>query len=181
MQTTPPLRATRFAQLSPGDLFILQSCEASCVALVVEDDTQSEPQRLALPIGPTLPRYLTYPIPMPDLGVTVTSFGPDFCLQWPTEPDAWSEEEPPIAVTAMALADHGPFLRCNFSNLPNHFQACFVDLTTGKICSEGKGASGRYIRPPGTRAYATRWAFLTLERRPRTILSYPFGTERNVS
>jgi len=175
MQTTPPLRAARFAQLTPGDLFICESRDTRWIALVAEDNTQSEPQRLVLPIGPTLPQYMTYPTLMQDFGFTATSYGHDFCLQWPIEPCAWSEEEPPVAVTAMALTENAAFLRCNFSPQPNHFQACFVDLATGKICSDGKGASGRYIRPPGTRAFASRWALLTLEKPPRTILSYPFA------
>jgi hypothetical protein len=113
---------------------------------------------------------------MQDFGVTVTSFGTDFCLQWPTEPDAWSEEEPPVDVTALALAENAAFLRCNFSPVPNHFQACFVDLATGRVCSDGKGASARYIRPPGSRVFATRWALLTSEKPQRVILSYPFAT-----
>jgi hypothetical protein len=120
---------------------------------------------------------MTHPTLMQDFGFTATSYGQDFCLRWPTEPEAWSEEEPPGAVTAMALADEAAFLRCNFSPRPNHFQACFVNLQTGRICSDGKETSGRYIRPPGTRAFATRWTLLTLEKPARTILSYPFGAE----
>ena len=176
METNPKLRAARVAQLAAGELFIFQSRSVRCVALVVEDDTQSEPQKLVLPIGPTLPQHMTCPTLVQDFGLTVTSFGAGYCLQWPIEPDAWTDDEPPVALTTIALADDGPFLRCNYSPVPNHYQACFVDLATGKICSEGKGASGRYIRPPGIYAFATSWALLTLETPPRTILRLPFDS-----
>jgi hypothetical protein len=56
MLTTPPLRATRFAQLKPGELFICHGGGQRWIGLVAEDQTRNEPEKLVLPIGPACRR-----------------------------------------------------------------------------------------------------------------------------
>jgi len=169
----PSLRVTRFAQLEPGDLFILRRREERYVGLTVHDATE-EGQKLLLPIGPTLPNFMTYPTLISDPGATVISFGKDYTARLPIGPGAWEDDEPPAAVTAIAVAEDGVFLRCNFSNHPHHFQACYVDLKDGEICATGRGRGAVYARPNGIRAFATHWDFITIEEPARSILTYPF-------
>jgi hypothetical protein len=174
MQSNPPLRVTRFAQLSPGDLFILRRRDERYVGLVVHDSTE-DGQTLLLPIGPTLPSFMTWPTLTEDHpGATVISFGADYAARLPVDPAGWEDEEPPAAVTALVVAEGATFLRCNFSPRPGQFQACYVNLADGEICTSGGGRGGFYVRPSGIRAYATRWELSTTERPARTILSYPF-------
>ena len=168
MQATPKLQATRFAQLKAGELFIYEMGRTRHVALAVRNSAQDE--MLVLPLGPTLPAFMTYPTLFNDPGMTVVSFGKDFALRWPVAPDAWTSEAPTPEVTAMALNKDGAFLRCNFSPRPADFQACFIDLATGQVVVNQPGHAARFVKPPGILAYATSWSFTTFEDPRRVIL-----------
>jgi hypothetical protein len=57
MEITPKLTVTRFAQLDPGDLFIVPNGDEALVAIVAEDPTQNG-EKLMLTLGPNIPsRY----------------------------------------------------------------------------------------------------------------------------
>lgn len=60
-------------------------------------------------------------------------------------------------------------MRANYSPVGNAFQACYVDIRSGSVLSNGR----QYITPSGSRAYAIDWAFLTTGKDPRVIISYP--------
>ena len=180
MQTTPTIRVTRFAQLEPGDLFILRRQHERYVGLMVRDSAENG-QTFLLPIGPSLPRFMTYPSLTVDPGTTVISFGKDYILSLPTDPAAWEDEPPPASVTAIAVTDAGVFLRCNFLPHRDQFRACYVDLTDGEICIRGTGTSAAYAEPLGIRAYATRWELLTTTTPPRSILNYPFNASEGAT
>lgn len=173
MKATPPLRVARLAQLSAGDLFMMPVQDGGHVGLVVHE--RADNQTLMLPIGPTLPRSLTYPTLVNPGGATVISFDKDFVVQLPADVSAWQVDEPPPEVTALAVTDAGTFLRCNFSPRERHFQACYVGLADGEICVAGTGPSAAFVPPKGIKAYAVRWSVLTTEDPPRTILAYPFA------
>jgi hypothetical protein len=168
MQPTPKLRVARFAELKPGELFVYEARRVSHVALAVRNSAQDE--MLILPLGPTLPEYMTYPTLFNDPGTTVVSFGKDFALRLPVAPDAWSSEAPSPEVNAVALNKDGAFLRCNFSTHPRDFQPCYVDLTTGDVVVNQPGHAARFVKPPGILAYATSWSLTTLEDPARVIL-----------
>jgi hypothetical protein len=177
VRTSPKLRASRFAQIKPGELFILVRRSQRYVGLKAHDCTCAagdEGEHLLLPIGPSLPDGMTFPTLINDPAATVVSFGQDYIVRLPTGPGDWFDDEPPEAVFALALTEDSIFLRCNFSPVPGHFRACYVNLSDGEICGVGSGSNAHYIAPPGIKAYATRWELETDENPRRTVLSYPF-------
>ena len=171
MKTAPALRTARFAQLKPGDLFLWPGI---CVALKVYDPHADE--HVILPIGPSMPNdEMTYPTLIRDPGLTVASFGRDYCVRLPPDASGWESSEPAPELTSLAVSDSGGvFIRCNHDTRPRQFRPCYVDLSSGEICMVGTGRSGSFARPAGTLAYATQWELLTCEDPPRTILSLPF-------
>jgi hypothetical protein len=52
MKVSPSVVVTRFAQLAPGDLFMVPSAEEACVAMKVRDP---DGDSLMLPLGPAFP------------------------------------------------------------------------------------------------------------------------------
>jgi hypothetical protein len=73
MEITPTLRASRFSQLKPGELFIFANKSASAVGLATADPTR-DGDMVMIPLGPGLPREMVARI-LDSQQMDVLSFG----------------------------------------------------------------------------------------------------------
>jgi hypothetical protein len=178
VKITPSLKVRRSAKLNAGDLFLFGGPGARWVGIAVHDGI--EDNGLLLPIGPTLPGPMKFPTLLDDRGATVISFGSDYVVQLPTDPSAWSVEDPPVETSSLAITEESVFLRCNYAREPDQFSPCFVDLANGEICISGKGRGAAFTRPGGISAFTTQWSFLTAEDSPRKIIGHPFSAPKDV-
>lgn len=166
-QSSPDLEVTRFAQLKAGSLFFYEPSHGGSVGIVVADPLRREDGNFVLPLGPHLPDRMRWPVLQEPRGLTVISFGSKFAFRLPVEPSSWTTSEPAPAVQTLVLAGSDIFLRASYSYDPEIFLACYVNAATGAICA----AHGNYARPSGITAYALSWQLITLEPKPRVILS----------
>jgi hypothetical protein len=172
VEITPSLTIARFEQLSPGDLFIFSQDKAFYIALAVEDPLAEE--KIAFPLGPALPRGMKYPGLMgPRLDTPTVSFGKDYLFQLPADTRGWTTEPPAPNNYCLVLAGNELYVRADTA-MPNRpgFHACYFDLKTGRILSEGQGATGRFTEPRGALTFLVQWAFLTIEKEPRQIVAF---------
>jgi hypothetical protein len=168
METTPKVRIDRFAQLSPGDLFIFAHENGMCVAIKVVDPANDD-DMLVIPLGSTFPTNITCPTLMSEQTMTVIAFEKDYALRLPSQANGWCVDAPPPDKHCFAVTERGIYLRTNFAPTGNPFQACYVDIKSGAVLSNGR----QYILPIKPLVYAIEWGFFTNEKDPRVILSYP--------
>jgi hypothetical protein len=109
MLITPPLTITRFAQLTPGELFLSPFRETSFVALTVVDP---DGDMLMVPLGPHFPDGLDRPSLVSSPGANVISFGKEYALRLPTRPDGWRLMQPDPATHCIAVTEEGAFVVC---------------------------------------------------------------------
>lgn len=78
---TPNLRATRFSQLKPGELFLFPDDSVYAVALAAADPVEGE--MVMIPLGPAREKAgrLANPVQM-----SVLSLGNDYELRLPAQP-----------------------------------------------------------------------------------------------
>src|ERR1700736_1566371 len=88
MEITPALKATRFSQLKPGELFMFANKSSSAVALVAADPTR-DGDMIMIPLGPELPRENIARI-FDSRQMDVLSFGTDYDVRLPADPRGWS-------------------------------------------------------------------------------------------
>ena len=178
MEITPTLRATRFAQLKAGELFIFSNNSASAVALAVADPAQDGDMGM-IPLGPALAPEMAARIVGAPGHMAVVSFGGEYIVQLPSHAGGWSAEVPPPQKPCFVLSSQGLdpspqkiYLRTNFAPPGGGFRPCYVDIKDGRILASGS----QYVMPPGISGYAIEWALLTKEVEPRVIVS--FGPEK---
>lgn len=170
MVDTPYVHVSRFAQLNAGDLFLLLDGDCRCVALCV--DNPSDNDKLMVPIGPNLPSHIKGPSLLEGSRATVISFGKNFSVRLPVEPDSWMDSEPSNNAPTLAVTDEGGiYLRAQFAGFGSQPVYCFVNIADGAICSNGNS----YTSPKGIKAYAIAWEFITTEATPRVIVKAPFN------
>lgn len=168
MKVQPVLKVDRFAQLAPGDLFIFNHNNGSCMALKVADPA-NDGDKLILPLGPTFPAGISGPTLMSPQDMTVVSFGKDYTLKLPTEATGWVVSEPAPNLHCFVVNERGVYARANFAPPGKSFRWCFVEIGSGSILSK----ESSYIVPASPRAYAIEWALVTDEAEPRAIVSCP--------
>jgi hypothetical protein len=172
MEMTPALRATRFSQLKPGELFIFPHDSSSVVALAAADPSR-DGDLCAIPLGPALPPELIARIANLAGHTGVVSYGPEFVVQLPSRPDGWPVQVPPPDKACFVLSEQGLYLRANFYPEPPGFQACFVDMKDGKILTSSEMIRPEFLTPRNICGFAAEWALLTREAEARVILSCP--------
>jgi hypothetical protein len=172
MEITPALRATRFSQLKPGELFIFPNDSSSVVALVAADPSR-DGDLCAIPLGPALPPELIGRIANLPGHTGVLSYGTEFIVQLPSHADGWPLQVPPPDKACFVLSEQGLYLRANFYPEPPGFQACFVDMKDGKILTPSERIRAEFLTPRNICGFAAEWALLTRESKARVILSYP--------
>jgi hypothetical protein len=174
MEITPAFKATRFAQLKQGELFIFSSESVSAVGLAAKDPAR-DGDMVMIPLGPALAPEMVARI-VDGQHTAVVSFGAEYIVQLPSHAGGWSAEGPPPEKPCFVLSSQGSdpsqqklYLRANFAPPGVGFKPCYVDMKDGRILAPG----GQYVAPPGISGYAIEWALLTKETEPRVILSYP--------
>jgi hypothetical protein len=174
MDITPKLRATRFAQLDPGDLFISYDDTGSYVAIAVTDPT-NDGDKLALLLGPTCPQYLQFPaLTSLRFNAPAISFGKDYLLRLPSSTTGWLAAEPSADRHCLVLTDDDElYIRSSYTTYDRRMLTCYIGLHNGLILTASSAFQSQYSRPRGICAYAVEWIFSTNEKEPRTILSLP--------
>jgi hypothetical protein len=173
MEITPSLKVTRFAQLEPGDLFIVPNGDEALVAMVAEDPTQNGEQ-LMLTLGPTFPAGTTGPSIMRCADMTVLSLAKAYELRLPCQPGGWLPSEPAPDKNCILVTEHGAYWRANFDSArTGGFKPCYADIVTGLVHTTGRGPFQQFAMPGGQAAFAVAWEIATIEKEPRVILAYP--------
>jgi len=176
--TPASLKVARLATLESGELFLFahhsSTGDTSCVGLVA-DYRDADPQKLFLLLGPQFPGHITGPHLITSIPATTISFGKNFAIRLPVDPDSWTETEPSHDCNCLLMTDGGVYFRANGNPIPGQgFTSCFVNADGGIVEVIPSLPPGRYARPPGTPAYAVKWEIVTTEPEPRTILRYPY-------
>lgn len=166
MQLVPSLAVCRFAQLSPGDLFLFEHSDGKCVGFAVEYKDQWETKRLVLPLGPIFPKYLNGR-QLFDGRYTVVSFGTNFCLRLPSSSEKWSYRDPEQGDNWIAVAGDKAYFIGNCYSGPGYLE-CFFDISTGSALVNA--SSGGPSRPSGIPAFAMSWELVTTDDDPKIIL-----------
>lgn len=173
MEIAPKLTATRFAPLDPGDLFICHDGTGSYVAITVTDPT-SDGDKLALLLCPPSAQGIGLPtltgLPPDTLAI---SFGKNYLLRLPCDTTGWLTAEPSRDRHCLVLQDEKLYIRGFFPKYGVGLLPCYVGIKDGLILTAGSGPRSEFTRPRGNCAYATEWVFLTMEKEPRVILSFP--------
>jgi hypothetical protein len=146
MQVTPTLKIERFAQLSPGDLFVCVDATQSYLAMKAIDRGRGD--NLILALGPDFPHGIKGPHLLQEIGVTTASFGKEFVLRLPVTPDGWTETPPPAHAPCLLISSEKVFFRANFGSPPDEFKPCFVNAATGEVI---------FSALPQIAAYAVHW------------------------
>jgi hypothetical protein len=174
MEFTPNARSSRFAQLDPGDLFIVRDDTGSYVALAVKDPNSvknpNATDKMVLLLGPASPTVPHVPAltNLPQQ-TPVVSFGKDYKVRLPCNATAWLSTEPPVEDQCVVLADDKLCIRARFGN-GVRLSRCYVSVEDGILLLDG---AGRFAGPGVDCAYTLDWAFLTNERHAREIISSP--------
>jgi hypothetical protein len=173
MNIVPSLIVTRFAQLEPGDLFILPCSEGACVAMKVIDPT-GDGEMLMVLLGPVFPDGLTHPSLVSAPSATVISFGKEYTLRLPSHAEGWRASPPAPETHCIVVTERGAYVRANFVAAQGLFQPCYLDMGTGIVVTTGTGRLQNFSPPPGHLSFASEWEILTTEKEPRSILTYPW-------
>jgi hypothetical protein len=174
MAAMPKLRVERVAQLEPGELFLVEIDHTKCFGFMC-DYSDPDQTKLALPLGPKFPRSVPGPR-LTNLNATGVSFGKDFTVCLPVDPEHWSADEPPNDCQCLVVVGTDVYFRADGSTVHRPvYTACYVNIATGVVEVMPGNPPGRYARPSGTSAYATVWEIVTTEPEPRPILRYSYA------
>jgi hypothetical protein len=162
MKIVPELIATRFEQLTPGDLFIFLIREEFYIALAAREKSEGG-RNLVLILGPKFPEGTRGPTLFPWAAAAVVSFGKEYQLRLPTDPHCWSPVPPNPEQHCVLLVDNTPYFRADFVHYPGRFHTCYVRASDGMV---------EYEIPRGIVAFALEWEISTIgsDSNPRSIL-----------
>jgi len=124
----PKLTVTRFAQLSPGDLFIYNEGAGGCAAIKTAHP-QDRDQPMAFSLGPTFSDKSNEPKIIGDPGGAVVSFGNDYVIRLPISPLEWGPSDKAPGDTYMVTNGDNVFFRFLSGR-----SEIFIDIAAGKIC-----------------------------------------------
>jgi len=177
MEITPKLTVTRFAQLDPGDLFIVPNGDEGFVAIVAEDPTQNG-EKLMLTLGPTFPAGTSGPRLVHCAGMTVPSLAKAYVLRLPCQPGGWQANEPAPDKSCILVTERSAYWRANFDSARiGAFRACYIDIATGLVQTTGRAPFQQFAMPGGPAAFAVAWEIATTEKEPRVLLAYPVPSD----
>lgn len=148
MDVVPAIHIDRFEKLKPGDLFIYTDRNVRCAALKGVAPTAGD-EAISLLLGPEIPEGMG---PGPWVtGIrpgTVISFGANYLLRLPTDPEGWMSAFPPDAVPCVLIADGLVHFRGSFGRMPGESRPCWLEAVTGTL---------QYDHPRGLSVYAVKW------------------------
>jgi len=150
VEIQPKVKAVRFAQLEPGDLFLIKEDSALTFALKVIDAKNSG-DKFALPLGPSFSQELHQPRLYLEPAATTISFGKDFIFQFSYKSDAWLVEEPVNQFYCAALLEDHVYLRANGHPYPGRYVECWIKLYSGMLY---------WGHLQGITAYSIKWEIL---------------------
>jgi hypothetical protein len=162
MEIIPPVRAVRYEQLEPGELFLF--VEHGTYALKARQKSPDVRNEMVL-LGPNFmdgggPYLLGWQ------AITVLSFGKDLTILLSDNPSAWSGSPMNRSQVWLAVGEEKKFICANGGSSPTHYVPCLVDIETGEILE--RQSSGHVL-------YTNVWeiAVLSSSHPPRTILKLP--------
>jgi hypothetical protein len=168
------MKVERVAQLEPGELFLFELLDNVKYVGLMCDYRDPDQKKLTLPLGPRFPQR-SKALKLVDLPVTGISFGKDFAIRLPVNPQDWSRDEPPDDHPCLLVTETTVLFRANGHIQDGMFRACFVDVATG-VVAVAPGPPPDYARPSGMLAFTTSWEIVTTEPEPRLILKFPLPT-----
>ncbi len=168
---TPKYKVERVAQLGPGELFLAELRGVHFVGLVCSYDGPGSNKPI-LPLGPRFPDGNDGPTLL-DVHLTAVSFGSEFVIRFPVDPEQWMESEPARDCQCLLAIENNLYFRANGSPDPGAL-TYYVNAVTGVVEVMPGVPPGRPMKPSGTGAYALAWEIVTTEPKPRVILKYPF-------
>jgi hypothetical protein len=143
MQALPSVKIERYEQLKPGDLFSFRHHKTTSFALKCAKNRDGDPEEMVI-LGPHFP----YPQPVaaivPWEAVTVVSYGSDFTVMLPTNPDSWVENGGTEKAVCLAVGKDGNFICADGGKVPGMHALCFVDVATGRILDKGRPSMALY-------------------------------------
>ena len=151
MRIIPSVRIDRFAQLKSGDLFIYLNGADRCVALKGVDPTNDGDKIILLLRQATPNDAVPGPRVIGERSLTAISFGQDFILRLPSEPDGWMTSYPPEDLLCVLMAGDKAYFRGNFSQYAGDFKPCWIEVSSAVLS---------YKIPPGTAAFAVKWEII---------------------
>jgi hypothetical protein len=177
LRTPEKLTVEKLSSLKPGDLFFLEEHDIKAIGLTCS--VSGKPKTLWL--GPLFTQYAKGPElrEIRETEMAVVSFGNDFSIRLPVEPQHWSYTEPENHCHCLLVAGTGVYVRANGKHPApyepkSHFLRCFANVETGIV---EVGETGEYSQPRGTPAYALTWERATAETEPRAVLRYSVASE----
>ncbi|MHC2437422.1 hypothetical protein [Bradyrhizobium sp. USDA 4451] len=163
MGIVPAVRAARFEQLEPGDLFI--AAEGQHFWAMKTQQVPNDGRCGMVVLGPQFPADSSESFLLSWQGITVLSLGKSFSILPSLSPESWLSTPTRIPV-CLAVADEKSFICTNGSPYPNRFLPYFVDVDTGAIV-EG--------RLPGIAVFTNAWEIVSQngDDTARPILRFP--------
>lgn len=167
MMMRPPLRAARFEQIEPGDLFIYIDGGDTFYALKTQALPGGEQGGMVL-LGPQFVAGTQESFLLNWQAVTVLSLGKNFSILPSLNPADWSADGPMRQPVCLAVVDEKIYICTNGATSPMRFNPCFVDVASGTVVER---------RPPGIAAFTNTWkvAVLSPDHPPRVVLQYPLN------
>jgi hypothetical protein len=150
MEIQPDLKAARFAQLEPGELFLYPFDTGLSFALKVIDPS-ARGDSFVLSLGPTFSPDGHQPRLLAESAATTVSFGKNFIFRFSEKSDGWFVAEPGYEFYCAALVENEVYLRANGHPYPGRYVKCWVKLNGGIIRWDGL---------PGIAAFAVGWDIL---------------------
>lgn len=112
MEIVPSVRVTRFEQLEPGDLFVYPHARGSCFALKTAKLANSDRNCIVL-LGPHFPYESEESHLLSWDSVTVISYGRDYSILLPDNPDSWFMSGSLRNSVCIAIHDESAFVCTN--------------------------------------------------------------------
>lgn len=132
MELIPPLRATRFEQLSAGDLFILLSGTERFYALKTLYQKGADAAQMVV-LGPTFIAGSNESFLLNWQPSTVLSYGNKFSVVPSPDPEHWFESGNRRTPVCLAISGDQPYICTNGGHSPMMYSSRYVNIATGSI------------------------------------------------
>lgn len=165
MEVLPKVRAARFEQLEPGDLFIYFDKREAFYALKTQELPNEGRSGMVL-LGPKFIEGVRESLLLSWQPATVLSLGKNFSILPSLDPAAWTNSEQGRVPVWLAVADENIYICANGSPSPSRFYPCFVEVNTGAVIER---------QLPGIATFTNAWEIVVAATNfpPRSVLKYP--------
>jgi hypothetical protein len=129
MRSFPHLNVARIAQVPNGELVLLIGHNPPSVAITGYTNEFGGDKILLLFSTDLLNKK--GPLIIDSRNQTVISFGTDFAIRLPVEPELWSADPPTDDIPCVAVMQDKVFLRGNNGRHSHEFWPCWIELSSG--------------------------------------------------